>query len=457
MKKRFSLILPVLFAWLLTFVSCKKDFLDERPDKALLVPQTAADMQFLLDNNQVFNLSPGLFNNADGDTWTTETGYNGYLLEQERASYTWSPDIFGNAQAGDWNIPYQQIFYANVVLEGLDKLGTATGPDKDALRGTALFYRSYAYFNLLQEFARPYNPLTAATDPGVPLRLSSDVTFKADRSTVGNCYAQLIRDLLAARRLLPAATSFKTRPGVAAAFALLSRVYLNMADYEVAGRYADSCLQQNAALIDYNTVNAAATRPFPRALPNSNEEIIFYSVALSYTFTSSASPTLADPALYSSYAVNDLRSTVFFRSLPPGFKFKGNYAGILSAFSGIATDELYLTRAECSARGGRTTVALADLNTLLSKRWKAGTFVPLTAGSSEEALALVLRERRKELTGRGTRWTDLRRLNPDPRFAIALSRTILGKTYTLEPNSKWYTYPIPAEEVRLNNLVQNER
>ncbi|OOQ59994.1 RagB/SusD family nutrient uptake outer membrane protein [Mucilaginibacter pedocola] len=460
MKRTDKLITIFLLpAYLCLLLSCKKDFLDTKPNKALLVPETLADLRALLDNAQVFNQSPALFNNADGDTWVNDAGFNGYFLEQERGSYTWAADIFGTEAAGDWNVPYQQVFYANIVLEGLDKLpaDTAGAAERNAVRGTALFHRAFALYNLAQEFTLPYNPGTANTDPGIPIRLNSDVNEKVGRGSVAGTYRQILQDLLKARMFLPATVNYKTRPGTAAAFAMLARVYLSMSDYGHAGSYADSCLQLSPALLNYNSYSTTATRPFPRALPNSNNEVLFYSTALSYTFTGSASPTVADSLLYRSYADNDLRKVLFFRTLSPGFKFKGNYAGIIAYFSGIATDEMYLTRAECLAREGKKDAAMAGLNTLLSTRWRPGTYVPYSAATADEALALILNERRKELTARGTRWADLRRLNSDARFAVMLTRKVRGNTYTLEPGSKRYAYPIPKEEVQLSGIAQNER
>jgi hypothetical protein len=116
-----------------------------------------------------------------------------------------------------------------------------------------------------------------------------------------------------------------------------------------------------------------------------------------------------------------------------------------------------LTRAECRARAGQLSGALSDLNTLLAKRWKTGTYVPLQAATAEAALSLVLAERRKELVARNMRWADLRRLNGDPARQVTLARTLNGNSYTLEPGSRRYVYPIPAEEVRLGGLEQNER
>jgi hypothetical protein len=442
---------------LLLLQACKKDFLDQRPDKALLVPATPADMQALLDNNFIFNNTPGLPYIADGDFYTTAAGYNGYNLDMERNSYTWSKDIYGGIATPDWNLPYQQVFYTNVVLEGLAKL-PGNSLQNNAIKGATLFYRAFAFYNLLQLFAAPYNTATAAADAGIPLRLQSDVTIKVQRGSVQQAYAQILSDLSVAREILPVTAAYKSRPTVAGLQALLARVYLSMGNYVMAGKYADSVLAVNAALIDYNTLNKTATKPFPRALPDGNNEVIFYSALSSYSFLTSAAPTYIDTGLYRSYAANDLRRVIFCRQLAPGdFKFKGNYAGTLLFFSGLATDELYLISAECRARAGDGEGAMRLLNSLLMKRWATGTFVPFVAADADNALLLVLTERRKELLGRGLRWADLRRLNTDPRFKVTLTRTIGGKSFSLEPGSKRYVYPIPDEEVKLGGLLQNER
>lgn len=414
---------------------CQRGFLDAKPQKSLLVPTTATDLWALLDNNVVFNQTPGLTAIADGDLYTTDAGYKAYYTDEERKAYTWAPNIFGVNTQGDWDTPYQQVFYANTVLDRLDSAPEAfSDADRNILRGTALFHRALAFYNLAQEFT------------GIPLRLHADVTAAAGDATVKEVYDRVLSDLKTARQLLPQSTAYKTRPSVSSALAMLARASLAMEDYPAAGRYADSCLQRTGALIDYNTLSATAARPFPKALPNSNDEVLFYAVQLAYSFTGSLSPTVCDPALYQSYAGNDLRRTIFFKAMSPGFKFKGNYAGIISLFSGLATDEMYLVRAECAARSGNAAAAMADLNKLLVKRWKTGTFTPLSAATADDALRLVLTERRKELTGRNLRWSDLKRLNKDSRFAVTLMRTILGQAYTLAPGSAAYVYPLPADE-----------
>ncbi|WP_343609398.1 RagB/SusD family nutrient uptake outer membrane protein [Chryseobacterium oranimense] len=112
--------------------------------------------------------------------------------------------------------------------------------------------------------------------------------------------------------------------------------------------------------------------------------------------------------------------------------------------------------AECKIRLNRVEEGMNDLNNLLIKRWKTGTFVPITANSQAEALDIVLKERRKELLIRGLRWPDLKRYNRDGAN-ITLTRTVKGQTYTLPPNDLRYAIAIPEDIITLSGMPQNPR
>jgi len=168
---------------------------------------------------------------------------------------------------------------------------------------------------------------------------------------------------------------------------------------------------------------------------------------------------IIDTVLYNSYHPDDLRKPVFFMDYAGFNVFKGCYSDApWYPFNGLATDEVLLTRAECRARKGDASGAMADLNMLLQKRWRnTVTYTSLTATDAEDALRKILTERRKELCFRGIRWTDLRRLNKDPRFAITLKRVVGSHEYTLPPDDKRYVYPIPNDEIVFSGVEQNPR
>lgn len=433
-------------------VSCEKDFLGIKPDKALLIPKSLKDFQTLLDNESVMNAVPAL-GVLSGDEFYLTDAYFNAMFGMERNAYTWTKEIYDARETvNDWNTSYKQVFYANAVLEGLvDASRDNESPTGwDVLKGSSLFYRAHAFYQLAQVFAPPYS-VNAAAEKGIPLRLSADVTLKVPRSSVKETYDRIIIDLEAAVELLPDKVDYKTRPTKAAGLSLLARVFLSMKEYEKALLYAESALSKYSNLIDYNTLNMALSKP----ILGTNEEIIYYSPVMAYSYTSLAIISVDD---YNRYDNNDLRKTAFFvKNASGNWNFRGTYTGNLNHFGGLAVDELYLIKAESLARKGNTTAALQALNILLEKRWKKGTFVPLTAQSADEALALILAERKKELLFRGTRWTDLRRLNTESRFAVTLNRTINNEQYTLPANDKRYVLPIPDVEIELSRIEQNER
>jgi len=200
--------------------------------------------------------------------------------------------------------------------------------------------------------------------PGIPLRLNSNVNEKTTRSSLQETYDRIIEDYKQAAALLPVLTNPVSRPSKAAAFAGLAKTYLTMEDYAMAGKYADSCLQLNNVLIDYNTLSAGATFPLARF----NAEVIFPSKMLG-TGSTDLNNWKVDSFLYQSYALNDLRRSIFFQSNGTGtFGFKGSYDGSTSRFNGIAVDEIYLIRAESRARTGDKDGAMNDLNSLLLKK-----------------------------------------------------------------------------------------
>lgn len=462
MKNIKMILIGILF--ICFFSSCKK-YLDLKPLQTMVVPQTTADLQALLDNNVFMNVqTPDIAEALSDDyyietsTYQTLSGNDVYF--DDITNYIWDK----NAMSLDsWRVPYEgPIYYSNIVLDYIGSI-PANESDKEQLTGSALFYRSFAFNQLAQIYCRPYSS-DAVTDLGIVLRLSSNINVISKRSTVQETYAQIISDLNKAAILLPEKTPFTTRPNKAAALGLLARVYLEMRDYKNAGKLADSCLKKNSTILDYNTLFPIKNPP----IQWTNPEVIYFNQA--YTSLGAlwgATYGRIDSILYQSYETNDLRKTILFKSntgssagtyafngsYTSGFKSGSNFDGI---FDGLASDEILLIRAECFARAGNVGSAMNDLNALLIKRYKSGTFTPLTAANPDEAVNKILTERRKELLYRTLRWSDLRRLNIDGAN-ITLTRNINNVIYTLPPNDPRWILLIPSEVINRSNIQQNPR
>jgi len=432
------------FMILVVISSCNKsDFLDAKPKSNLVVPVTIADYQALLetDNLASYNQTPALGEVSADNYYIPSNIYTTIGSVRDKNAYIWAADIYGGlGNQPDWNNPFRQILVANVVLEGMPRISVNSGNQQswNETYAFALFIRAVAYWNLAQIYAPAYDSSIASKDLGLPIRLSTDIN----------------QDLLSSVPL--ASISFSghlNRPSKPSVYAMISRVYLSMRAYNKALLYADSSLQLYSSLIDYNSVSTTSLQPF--AIDNAES---MYSTATVNSVFAFGSQSIVDSTLYKSYAGNDLRGQIFFRSSTSGPGFKYGYEGLSTnlPFSGISSSEMYLIRAECNARAGNLAASMTDLNALLIKRWKTGTFTQLNAASPAAALALILTERRKELVFRCLRWMDIRRLNKEG-YNIILYRNINGQTYTLAPNSPLYTLPIPPDEIALSGIQQNSR
>jgi hypothetical protein len=450
--KRLKILMALLSVTV--FLSCKK-YLDASPNASLAIPSTLKDLQALMDNYDGMNAQfPAGEEILADNYYLTNDDWAAIYQEDQRNYYIWQPDDNINQ---DWQTPYNNIYTCNIVLENLNPVSISPTEEISAaaIKGTALFFRATNFFNLAQLFAKGFDSATAAADPGIPLRLTTDLKERSTRASVLATYNQIIVDFKMAITLLPDVSAVKSRPVKAAAYGALARTYLAMQEYTHAGLYADSCLQKYNTLIDYNFLDSNADNPIERF----NDEVIFQ--ALSHT-VSPLSPDICkiDSELYKSYAANDLRKVICFRDNGDGtYGFKGDYDGGTDngghAFTGIVTDEQYLIKAECDVRQNKITEALTALNTLLKKRYNAADFVPVTISDPLSLLTIILSERRKELLFRGTRWTDLKRLNKDPHFEITLKREINGDVYMLPPNDKRYVALLPKDVIQISGMEQN--
>ncbi len=450
-----------------TLFSCQKNWLDAKPTSSAIVLNTISDYQALMEGYTLYNTSIGQLGEIGTDNYFITPTWQANFADGNVANYIWAPTGFPTAVA-DWVYPYQNIYTCNSTIKGVGQITKTTSNSSqwDQVYGSALFYRGLNYYCLAQDFIKPYDSSTANTDPGVPLRLEANIAQQVGRGTGQEVYNQIISDLKQSIPLLftgPQPYQQHYLPTKAAAFAQLARVYLSIRDYTNAKINADSALKYNHTLLNYNSIPSDGATNTKLTMPAyyNNPEVFFYcNINDPYLNPLRVS---VDTVLYQSYADNDLRKKFFFNLIDYApstpIAFVGTYDGTSRSllFSATAVDELFLIRAECEARQGDINSAMNDLNTLLAQRWKTGTFVSYTATDPTDALTKVLTERRKELVMRGVRWSDLRRLNKDPRFATTVTHIYNGQTYTLAPGSNLYVWPIPLSETQYSNITQNPR
>src|SRR5690606_5193604 len=146
----------------------------------------------------------------------------------------------------------------------------------------------------------------------------------------------------------------------------------------------------------------------------------------------------------------------FFRENNGSIVYRGSYYGSNAFFTGLSSNEVFMIAAECNARIGDVPQALECLNALLASRYRAGTLVAIEETDPQLLLDIILAERRKELPFRGLRWSDLKRLNLDSRYAKTLERIWENEAVVLEPNSPRYIFPIPDAVIDVSGIEQNE-
>lgn len=448
--------------WVLAFIvfsACNPEYLNLKPNKRMVVPASLEDIRAILNHEDKMNIGtmPWL-----GEVSTTDFYINTehwLLLEPykiEHNSYVWNEEIYeGSSTIEDaWPRLYEVVFYANVALDLLKPLEPTNDAERieyDRLQSIALFYRSWAFFQVAQLYAKPYDTKSATTDLGIALRLESDINIVSFRSTVKETYDQIINDLKQSIVHLPEKELFSIKPTKGSAYGMLAKTYLQMNDFENALLYADSSLRLQNEILDYNDLELSLHYPFDWL---NNKEILFYT---SMRTAGTLAPTYSkvDKDLYSFYDEEDLRRDAFFKDRGTHVEYKGSYTGAVGCFGGITVPEILLIRAEAYARNGNEGLAIKDLERLWDKRFDKNKTRP--THQDVNVLGLVLKERRKELLFRGIRWADLRRLNLGLNYAVTLKRTIDGKEYILPPNDPKYSLQIPSGVIERSKVVQNIR
>ncbi|WP_161042447.1 RagB/SusD family nutrient uptake outer membrane protein [Elizabethkingia anophelis] len=456
--KRYHYIIVLLCYGI--FFSCKKqdDFLDKKPNDSFSTPATLKDLELLLSNEKVFNAftDPAFGSMCSEEYYVLSNLWETLSNQIDRNTYIWTSDIYeGTPEVMDWNMPYQQIYYANTVLDYLPGISSNSQNRKqyNHIQGSALFLRAYALYNLVQVFAMPFDSTTFSSALGVPIKLSSDPNIKSFRPTIKEDYDQIIADARAAVSLLNDFPDKPTQPSKWAAYAFLARLNLAIRDYKQAYLYADSCLNLRTVLTDYQSLTPNTSSLATDFL----KEDIYHRTLMNYSVNQSRIRTTIDSNLLRLYEEDDLRLTKLFWVNNGGLRFQGNYDFKGSLYSGLAVDEILLIRAEAAVRTGKIQQGLSDINLLLKYRYKKDSFSPLVISEPEPLLTRILQERRKELLFRGLRWTDLRRLNLEPQHQETLTRVVKNTTYQLLPNDKKYALPIPLREIELTGMPQNQR
>jgi hypothetical protein len=375
-----------------------------------------------------------------------------------------------NTWSGNWNSNYDIINRANFILENIDVL--EDGDFKNNIRGQALAVRGLCHFDIVKVYSK-FPQHAGGGDLGIPFVVETAVTNKPARPSIAETYAGIIADLEAAKTLV-ATTNETGALNRAAAYAILSKVYLYTQNYQGAYDAADEAITLGGGVV-------ADQSTFPLIWTDQSDvETVFelkildsdgISPGVSYSQTGQTgirSEYNPDFEFYSSYDAKDVRKSAYFVTEPfagKNFnhiaKYFGRPGGDANVVDGkaIRWAEVFLTRAEAAAETGNTTQAQADLDYIRANRIPGAQ--PTTA-TGQELIDEIFSERRKELAFEGHRFFDLK------RRGLGVTRSMFGDeadgtgvTYpetaqSLPAGDLYFELPIPQAELNANaNMVQN--
>lgn len=431
-------------------ISGCNEFLEVKP-KGIIIPEKLADYEAMLFSQRVtLVFPPELLYPTDDfydvyDEANRSTAANAYYWREGLDPTELVPPVI-------WGGYYSAIYHNNVIIRKAPDAIDGSSQQKDQLVAEAKVNRASAYFHLLTAFAKAYNAATAGSDPGVPLMVSIDVTEKTPpRATVQEVMDAIVNDVKEALPHLPTTNKTNYRVSRQGAYGLLARVYLYQGRFDEAGESAALALDGNHGLLNLNSYEAASAMPTQEISP----ETVWMQGGSSYSFPlfmlySEGLKELFDP--------DDLRYALFASRNLRGIYYVPSGSG--QANFGITVPELYLTQAEVLARNGHTQAAIDTLNSLRKMRIRATAYADVQAADDEEALQLVLDERRRELAFRGVRWMDMKRLDREGRMPdVVRTELTTGEILaTLPAGGKAYTFQIPARVLQFNpDMELNDR
>lgn len=490
--KKYSII-ALAFLVLITAVSCKKDYLETKPTdevSASGVFTTTSNAMIALNGVHRILYSQHYGNQDQGgqsanmlymenlgeDFVNTTTGNNWFI-----ATYRYQAHRNINSTVPYFNYAfyYEIIGNVNLIIANID---AAEGPigDKNQIKGEALTYRAWSYYQMVQLFGKRYVKGGDNSTLGVPLVLTPSLA-KLPRATVEEVYTQINLDLTDAITALSAATARinKSHLNVNVAQGLKARVALTQQNWPVAIAAAQAArtgftLMTTAQLLtgfnDYNN-----SEWIWGSHQQADQQTYFYSL-FAYVSNFSSTNTRGNPKAINSLLYNTMSATDARRGLwdPTGTNtsFPIPAGGLRKPYmsrkyliepsgGGISIGdvplmraaEMYLIEAEAQARNSNDIGARTALFALQSKR--DPSYV-LSTNAGPALITEIMNSRRVELWCEGFRFYDLKRLNlpldrtganHDPNVAVLLS---------LPAGDKQWEFLIPKAEIDANpNVIQN--
>ena len=436
MKKISKYIL--LFVAAIVVTSCD-DYLDVQP-VGRVIPETLEQYRAVLTRG--YHVYPEVKSLTAVRTDELIMDEFGDEINLYKDVYTWKD---ANPDASTIVFPYRDlysvIFYTNVIInDAPGKLSESA--ERNQLLAEAYSLRAMAYFDLVNLFGKPYNSATAGSDKGVPLALEVDLEQAYAPQTVEVIYNQILSDVNKAKDFMNVESQTKGinyRFSKVSLYSFESRIYLHLQQWQKSLDAANKALAIKSDLIDLKATSVLATKY------DSKESIL----ALEDGYINGLKRTsYASADLIGAYTrTTDLRFPLYFSA--SGSRFRIQKGGNDDQKCSFRTSELYLTKAETSAKLNNIADAKTTVLKFIENRYSTAGYTQLAsdvaAMNAADLTNFILEERQREFPVEGQRWFDLRRTSQKQ-----IVHSFNGEDFTLQQNDPRYTIIYPAE-ARLNN------
>ena len=399
-----------------------------------------------------------------------------YQINSQAYRYEDVTTIKFDSPVAYWDSCYTAIAVAN---QALLYCSNADSANYAAQKGEALVCRAYAHFMLVTLFAKPYDPASAASDPGIPYvtRPQESVFQNYNRGTVAAVYANIENDLTRGLSLIQDkiyGTAPKFHFTLQAAHAFAARFYMFKRDYAKVITHATAVFGTSdpAALIRNAVANYANLQYAQLQIAynsSSDPANILLQETQSNYFDNYASYRYGYGQGINSNIINGPNVTggaygvITYGATPQVFNFPKWYPyyvgdqrnntryGTAPLFS---MEEVLMNRAEAYARTGNLPAAISDLNAWISRNIKsynpathnittskASSYYGLPADMALVEAALDFK--RVTYMQEGLRWFDIIRLKiPVARYAGSDFSTVVT---VIGPDDKRRILQLPVE------------
>ena len=362
-----------------------------------------------------------------------------------------------------WTEIYNVIFYANSVIEEVMGAEIDTHTDsREQLKGEALLLRALMHFDLLNLYAKYYDPATAMTDRGIPLSLKVDIDQEYKPATVEQVYTQVLADIEEGMGLMeveeqPATTCY--RFSLKAAKAFKAKVLLYKRQWAESLAIAEDLLA-SCPLTDMN--RDTGVPPYENT---SVEAILFLDGVGTIDIASDMVMNGNFMALYNTGKAADdsyldRRVGMYFEESWTGETVPRKYGNSKAERATLRSADVWLMAAEAAAHdAGKLGTAKGYLKQLLEKRLEPDYYneraLAIDGMNQEQLLTEIQDERGRELALEGQRWFDLRRTTR-PR----IEKSFLDMNYeehsaVLEKDDSRYVIRFPKEAIANNPNLAN--